>query len=145
MKQSRRKGMMSILIQYFPVSQSFRVKCSVKQGSDKIYWTYVMSDMVIPVRRGQPAPLRNLWTAFKESLGDYTIYKKRLCYVTLLCGQRPNLPTWISFNPWWISNHLHGKVWDVIICLIPNINGANFEAWEWIIKFIQHFIMGLIT
>ena len=37
------------------------------------------------------------------------------------------------------------KVWDEIIYPFPNFNGATVEVWEWIIYFIPHFIMNVIT
>ena len=33
------------------------------------------------------------------------------------------------------------KVWDEITYPFPNFNGCTVEVWEWISKFIPHFIM----
>ena len=35
------------------------------------------------------------------------------------------------------------KVWDEITYQFPN--GSTIEVWEWIINFIQYFIMDVIT
>ena len=58
--------------------------------------------------------------------------------------QEPLLLTWFNLNPAWISNHLHGKVWDEINYPFLNFNGYTVEVKEWISDFIQHFIMDVI-
>ena len=45
----------------------------------------------------------------------------------------------LTFTPAWVSNHIHFKVWDEIIYLFPNFNGAIVEVWEWISNFIAQF------
>ena len=44
-----------------------------------------------------------------------------------------------------ISDHIPSKVWDEITYPFPNFNGCSVEVWEWIIHFIPHFIMDVIT
>ena len=39
--------------------------------------------------------------------------------------RRPTLLTWINFNPAWINNYIHYKVWDEITYLVPNSNGCT--------------------
>ena len=41
-----------------------------------------------------------------------------------------------------MSNHMPSKVWDEITYPVSNFSGGAIEVWEWIINFIQHFIMG---
>ena len=47
------------------------------------------------------------------------------------------LLTWIDFNPAWISDSIHYKVWDEITYPLPNFNGTTVEVWEWISNFIH--------
>ena len=47
--------------------------------------------------------------------------------------------------PAWISNNMPSKVCDKITYPFPNFNGCTVEVWEWIINFIPHFIMFVIT
>ena len=35
--------------------------------------------------------------------------------------------TWFSLIPAWISNHMHGKVWDEITYPLPNFNGNHWS------------------
>ena len=44
-----------------------------------------------------------------------------------------------------ICNHMTSKVWSEIISNFPNLNGSNFEVWEWVSKSAQHFVMVVIT
>ena len=37
------------------------------------------------------------------------------------------------------------NLWDEIIHVLPNFNGAAIGIWEWISNFIPHFIMDAIT
>ena len=37
------------------------------------------------------------------------------------------------------------KVWEEIIYVLPNFNGASIGIWEWISNFIPHFIMDKIS
>ena len=37
----------------------------------------------------------------------------------------PVLLTWINFNPSMESSHMPKKVWNVIICPLPNFNGVS--------------------
>ena len=54
---------------------------------------------------------------------------------------------------WFNFNFKHGmgkssrtnKVWDEITYPFSYFNGATVEVWEWISKFIPHFIMDVIT
>ena len=43
------------------------------------------------------------------------------------------------------SNFIHYKVWDEINHPFLNFNGATAEVWEWIINFIPHVMIGVIT
>ena len=52
--------------------------------------------------------------------------------------------TWIKFNPALVCNHTACKEWDEITYPFPNFNGAAVELWEWISKFILHFVMDMI-
>ena len=45
----------------------------------------------------------------------------------------------------WISNHMPSKVWNEIAYPSRNFNGYAVEVSEWIIYFIPHFIMDVIT
>ena len=47
--------------------------------------------------------------------------------------------------PAWISNRMLSKVWDEITYPFPNFNGCTVEVWEWIINFMPHIIMYVIT
>ena len=47
------------------------------------------------------------------------------------------------FIPAWISNDTLSNVWDEIVYLFPN--GTAVEIWEWIISFILHHVMDVIT
>ena len=38
--------------------------------------------------------------------------------------------TWFNFNPAWINNYIHYKVWDKIAHPFLNFNGATVEVWE---------------
>ena len=40
----------------------------------------------------------------------------------------------------WISDYFHHNVWGVITYPFPDINGAAVEVWEWMNKFVAHFI-----
>ena len=42
-------------------------------------------------------------------------------------------------------NYMPSKVWDEISYPFPNFNGTTMEVWEWIINFISHFTMDVIT
>ena len=35
------------------------------------------------------------------------------------------------------------KMWDEITYLFPNFNGCTVDVWEWVIDFIQHYIIGV--
>ena len=37
------------------------------------------------------------------------------------------------------------KMWDNVTYPFPNFNGCTVEVWEWISKFIAHFLMDVIT
>ena len=43
-----------------------------------------------------------------------------------------------------ISNRMPGNVWHEITYPFPNVNGCTVEVWEWICKFIPHFMMDVI-
>ena len=45
----------------------------------------------------------------------------------------------------WMNNHTPSKKWVEINHLFPNFNGCTVEIWEWIINFIPHFVMAVIT
>ena len=39
----------------------------------------------------------------------------------------PLILIWFIFNPTWISNHMHSKVWGEITYPSPNFNGCTVE------------------
>ena len=43
-----------------------------------------------------------------------------------------------------MSNHMPSKVWIEIAYPFPNLNSATEKVWEWISRFIQHFLMHVI-
>ena len=50
----------------------------------------------------------------------------------------PLLLTWFIFNPSWIGNYIHYKLWDEIIYSFSNFYGCTIEFWEWISNFNPH-------
>ena len=46
----------------------------------------------------------------------------------------------LTLIPSWKSNYIHYKVWDEIICLLPNFNGFTVDVSERTSYFIPHFI-----
>ena len=59
----------------------------------------------------------------------------------------PGLPfinmLWLISIPIWI--HTPSRLWDDIIYLFPNFKSRTIEVWKWILVFIPHFIMDVIT
>ena len=56
------------------------------------------------------------------------VYKTcTLSWYALFCHCLPSalLPTWINFNPAWISNHTPSNVWDKITYPFLNFNGSR--------------------
>ena len=51
----------------------------------------------------------------------------------------------ITLIPAWISDYMHFKGWDEITNPFPNFNGCTIEVWEWIIIFIQHLNIHVIS
>ena len=56
--------------------------------------------------------------------------------------QRRLLPTWINFNPAWISSYIYYKLRDKITYRFPNFKGCPVEVWEWMSNFILHITTG---
>ena len=53
--------------------------------------------------------------------------------------QEPLLPTWINFDPAWISNYIHYEMWNEITYPLPNFNGCTVEVWELVSSFNPDF------
>ena len=74
----------------------------------------------------------------------------RVVFLLNTC-QKQHLAYWrpikhgLTLNPTLQGNHMPRKVWDEIIYLFPNFNGATVEVWEWISNFIPHFTRHGIT
>ena len=47
---------------------------------------------------------------------------------------------WIILITTQMKNHIHYEVWNEITHPLPNFNRATVEVWEWMSKFIPHFI-----
>ena len=47
--------------------------------------------------------------------------------------------------PAWMSNYTHQEVWNEIIYLFPNFDGAFAEVWKWVSNFFPHFTAHVIT
>ena len=43
------------------------------------------------------------------------------------------------------SNDMPSEMWDEITYPLQNFVGCIVEVWEWIINFISHFMMDVIT
>ena len=59
---------------------------------------------------------------------------------------RPGAPLTniFNFNPS-MDKYMPRKVWGEITYPFKNIDGCTVDVWEWIINFIPHFIMDVIT
>ena len=55
-------------------------------------------------------------------------------------GRGPFYKYGFTLIPAWIKKLYHYKVYDEIIFLFANFNGATIEVWKWTINFIPHFI-----
>ena len=51
----------------------------------------------------------------------------------------------LTLIPAWVSYYIHYQVYDEIIYTFPNFIGTAIEVWEWIINFIPHFTVHIIT
>ena len=51
----------------------------------------------------------------------------------------------ITLIPAWISDYMRFQGWDEITYPIPNFNGCTIEVWEWIIIFIPHLNIHVIS
>ena len=47
--------------------------------------------------------------------------------------------TWINFDPTWMNDCIHYKVWDEMTNAFPKFSGAVVEVWEWTSNFILQF------
>ena len=48
----------------------------------------------------------------------------------------------LTLIPVRLSSYIHYKIWDEMIYLFPNFNGATVEVWDWINNFI-HNLLGI--
>ena len=51
-------------------------------------------------------------------------------FVFVYCQKMVLLLTWLDFNPVWITNYIHYKVWNWITFPFPGFNGCIAEVWN---------------
>ena len=80
-----------------------------------------------------------------------TIFIHENAFENVVCGNGGHFVQWgmgvgwaaggeLTLKPTWVSNHMHGKVWDEIIYPFSNFSGATVWVWECITNFIPHHL-----
>ena len=83
---------------------------------------------------------------YSKSVIHYCVFQCTVTHLYVNFGYCARAPfNELTSIPAWMNNHAHDGVLRAIIYPFPNFNGCAVEVWEWIINFMQHFIMAVTT